>query len=552
VKTLTLRCSIALALAATLLVPAAAPAHAKKRHQPSCYKQTPSVLQFTRAVGNPSGLLSWRPPRQKVPVERRGRTVGYHYRYFTASSYRVYRGSAVVGETRKRWMTVPVKPGQSYQFRVRVVNGRGKQSGCRGAVLAKTLSLLPPGQPTGLAATVTSDASIGLSWQPGPRGDGTPAGYRVFRDGTPIGQVAGASIQVGNLFPGRDYSFTVQAVDTAGRMSPPSLPLLTSTRPPVQTNGKVQAFLLATTDQSFRDLQAHYMDIGTVMPTYFDCDKTGQVVGQDDPLVTGWSKRRGIMVMPRYNCQNGTVEHKIFTDPATREANLSSLVALVQQNGYDGVNLDFEAAPATDRDAVSQFVEDLGARLHAIGRKLSVDVSPKTRDTDPNYPRGNTFDYPALNQYADSLFLMMWGVHWSTSWPGPLADMSFMTTVLNYADQAVPDRSKWVLGTPMYGLDWPAGGGINHPATPREYQEIMGLAAQYHGTPQWDPAAQEMSLGYTDSSGVSHQVWFENAQSIGARMALAKAHGFGGIGVWHLGSEDQAAWSLPIVQPGGY
>ena len=50
-----------------------------------------------------------------------------------------------------------------------------------------------------------------------------------------------------------------------------------------------------------------------------------------------------------------------------------------------------------------------------------------------------------------------------------------------------------------------------------------------------------MSFGYTDSSGVSHEVWFENAQSIGARMALAKAHGFGGVGVWHLGSEDQTA-----------
>lgn len=544
-KTL-LRSLAALAIFAAV-VPAGAGAKTKKTHKPACYKQTPSVLAFARATGDPKGMLSWQQPRKRVRIRH-----GYTYRHFKAASFRVYRNGAVVGQTRKTWMKVPVKPGQSFQFRVRVINAHGKQSGCKGAAISRTVPLLAPGQPASVSAAGNSATSLTLNWKQGPKGDGVLAGYRVFRDGAAIGQTKGTSMPVINLYSNRDYTFTVQAVDTAGRLSAPSLPLLTSTTPPVQTAGHAEAFLLASTDASFRDLQAHYMNIGTVMPTYFDCTGAGQFGGPDDPLVTSWSKRRGVKVMPRYNCQNANVQHKILTDSATRAANINAIVGAVQQYGYDGINLDFEGGFATDRDVYSAFVRDVAGRLHAIGRQVSVDVSPKTQDSDSNHPRGNTFDYGALNQYADEVFLMMWGVHWTSSWPGPLADYQFTNAVMNYADQSVANPEKWVLGAPLYGLDWPAGGGINHKGTAREYTEIMALAAQYGATPQWDPDTQEEHFNYTDSSGVGHEVWFETAQALSGRIDLARQHSFGNVGVWHLGSEDPRVWSLPQMQPGGY
>jgi spore germination protein YaaH len=80
----------------------------------------------------------------------------------------------------------------------------------------------------------------------------------------------------------------------------------------------------------------------------------------------------------------------------------------------------------------------------------------------------------------------------------------------------------------------------------------MALASQYGATPQWDPATQESHFSYTDSAGVSHEVWFETAQALSGRIDLAKQHGFGNVGVWHLGNEDPRVWSLPQLQPGGY
>ncbi len=73
----------------------------------------------------------------------------------------------------------------------------------------------------------------------------------------------------------------------------------------------------------------------------------------------------------------------------------------------------------------------------------------------------------------------------------------------------------------------------------------MALAGEYGATPEWDAEAADPHFSYTDASGVHHEVWYSDQQSIGARVALAEALGLGGVGLWHLGSEDQSIWELP-------
>ncbi len=41
-----------------------------------------------------------------------------------------------------------------------------------------------------------------------------------------------------------------------------------------------------------------------------------------------------------------------------------------------------------------------------------------------------------------------------------------------------------------------------------------------------------------------HAVWYTDQQSLGVRAQLAESLGLG-IGLWHLGSEDQSIWELP-------
>ena len=95
------------------------------------------------------------------------------------------------------------------------------------------------------------------------------------------------------------------------------------------------------------------------------------------------------------------------------------MTAYVDQFGYDGVNVDFEVVRAEDRNALTSFVAELAARLHARGKVLSQAVSAKTVDV-MGHPRSTAFDYVELSKHVDAVFVMAWGIHWATSAPGAI------------------------------------------------------------------------------------------------------------------------------------
>jgi spore germination protein YaaH len=315
---------------------------------------------------------------------------------------------------------------------------------------------------------------------------------------------------------------------------------------PAKTSGVVHAFLLASTGASFRDLQAHYQQVGTIYPTYFDCLANGTFVGQDDPLVTAWSRLRGIRVEARFDCQSTFTLHVLLSSPAARTALIGQMVSQANASGWDGINLDFEAGAAADRPLLTQFVTEAGGALHADGKTLSIDVSAKVRDV-ANHPRSTFFDYDALAAQADSLFVMCWGIHWRTSAPGAIDDWSWASQVAAYL-AVRPNRAKYVLGFGMYGFDWPSGGGPAHPATPLEWGDVQTLLTRTGQQVTYDSTQRAPHFSYTDGGG-AHDVWFTNAQSLGERIALAHSTGVG-IGLWRLGDEDPAVWSDPLLAPG--
>src|SRR5581483_5256250 len=144
-----------------------------------------------------------------------------------------------------------------------------------------------------------------------------------------------------------------------------------------------------------------------------------------------------------------------------------------------------------------------------------------------------------LGQYADWVFVMAWGYHWATSAPGSLDDIRWETTVANYV-ASMPLRSKYILGQGMYGMDWPAGGGPSHPATPYEWADVMRLASHVGATPLFDAATGSPHFSYT-AAGVRHDVWYENRNSLGLRIELAVNRGLH-VGFWRLGAEDPLLW----------
>ena len=466
-----------------------------------------------------------------------------------ASAYRVYRDGLVVKQVAQTQLDVRVVAGQSYQFQVAAVDTQGR-AGAMSRVLSSTTDTVPPSAPTGLDATLVSPGTYRVSWTASEEGTSPIRGYRVLRDGVVMSQVPDTSYTVSGLQAGSSYRIEVRAVDARGNASAASAPLQVTLDPPPATHGGTEAFLLASTDRSFTDFQANYMQIGRVYPTYFDCNAAGSLLGVDDPRITRWAQLRRVEVYPRINCQNTQTLHTILTDPVVRGRWLDQILSITRSGGYEGINLDFEAGLWTDRAAFSSFVNDLATRLHAEGRGLTVDVSAKANDSNPQHPRSGIFDYPVLAQSADEVLLMSWGWHWLTSSPGQVSPLSWLAGVAQYA-ASMPNPDRFRMGSSMYGIDWVNGGGPTHPNVPLEYTSVVALAASVGQTPQRDPGSGELYFAYDDASGNHHDVRFHDVTTVATKQGTQAASGIPRTFVWRLGEEDPRIWTLPSMGGSG-
>ena len=56
--------------------------------------------------------------------------------------------------------------------------------------------------------------------------------------------------------------------------------------------------------------------------------------------------------------------------------------------------------------------------------------------------------------------------------------------------------------------------------------------------------AQAPFFHYTAVDGTVHEVWFEDARSLSARLALITEYGFQGAGIWNLMRPFSQLWSV--------
>lgn len=497
-------------------------------HASVCSKHAVRNMTWSRAAGAKAGVLHWKAPLI-VPAE-----VGY----------RVWRSGALVGVARRRHAAIRVTPRHSYRFTVRVENlVTGHVSICP-ASITRTIVYHAPGKAGGLTASSVTASSVHLTWHAAARGDGRLAGYRIYRNGDVVRQVERARATVRNLYSDTEYRFVVRAVDTNGVQGAPSRTVAVTTRTPARTTGNATAFVLESDGASFADLQHHYMQIGTIFPTYFNCTPSGGVAGVDDPLVTTWSRERGITVEPRFNCQNQAALKAILTNQSVQSATISALVNLTTVHGYQGINVDFESNDASQyRANLTAFITRFAAALHAQGKRLSVEVSAASYNQLTG--RAGFYDYKGLSAVADKVVVMAWGKFWATSGPGGLDPMPWFDAILSYV-ATMPSPGRFTIAMTMYGIDWPAGGGSTHPGTPLEWTFVQELIAKYHARPVLDAATDDRHFTYTDASGTHHDVWYSNSRTVGDRILEARKLHLG-IAFWRLGREDPDIWANPGI-----
>lgn len=126
-----------------------------------------------------------------------------------------------------------------------------------------------------------------------------------------------------------------------------------------------------------------------------------------------------------------------------------------------------------------------------------------------------------------------------------VAPINQVRRVVEYAVTEIPTE-KIDLGIPNYGYDWPLPfeRGVTKAATINNVQAVR-IAIREGVEIQFDELSQSPFFLYTDhTTGIEHEVWFEDVRSLQAKFNLIKEFQLRGCGYWQIMQWFRANWLL--------
>lgn len=217
------------------------------------------------------------------------------------------------------------------------------------------------------------------------------------------------------------------------------------------------------------------------------------------------------------------------------------MIEEILNRGYDGVNINFEDVRPRDRQALSAFMSAVWGRLQ--DRYIVTMAVPAKVRENPEHGWSGAFDYPALQRSVHYLVPMAYDFHWSTGAPGPVAPVEWVDSVVRYTLSAVP-AEKILLGVPFYGYDWLDTTQPNRARAVR-WAQAQEMAASHGASIEWSTSwTASPFFRYIDDDGQRRIVFFENRESLQAKLELVPEYGLAGAAFWRLGQEAPEAWSV--------
>ncbi|WP_454366217.1 chitinase [Streptomyces ambofaciens] len=217
----------------------------------------------------------------------------------------------------------------------------------------------PPAAPGGLKTGSVTSSGVALSWSPVPGA----TGYAVYRDGTKVSTVTGTSTTVTGLTPSTAYSFQVTAVNEAGESArSATVTATTAQRPEDGGSSDLPAHaLVGYLHASFANGSGYtrmadvpdswdVIDLAFGEPTsvtsgdirFERCPVAECPNVESDAEFKAAIKAKqaaGKKVLISIGGQNGQVQ---LTTTAARDKFVSSVSAIIDEYGLDGLDIDFE------------------------------------------------------------------------------------------------------------------------------------------------------------------------------------------------------------------
>lgn len=265
----------------------------------------------------------------------------------------------------------------------------------------------------------------------------------------------------------------------------------------------------------------------------------------DTPLIQAARAERVAPLMVITNIKEGgsfdsDIAHTILTDNDVQNNLINNIIKTLKEKNYYGLDIDFEYIYPYDRESYNNFLRRITATLRPLGYTITSAIAPKTSADQPGFLY-QAHDYPVHGALLDHVIIMTYEWGFTYGPPMAVAPLNEVRKVLNYAVTAIP-RQKIFMGIPNYGYDWTLPFKPGTAARAISNTGAVDLAYRVGANIQYDYIAQAPFFQYYDSAGRQHEVWFEDARSILAKLTLANEFKLGGVSYWTIGRNFPQNW----------
>ncbi|MGI6175244.1 MAG: glycosyl hydrolase [Christensenellales bacterium] len=243
-------------------------------------------------------------------------------------------------------------------------------------------------------------------------------------------------------------------------------------------------------------------------------------------VVNDWQDESGA-----FSLKDTALLQQLFTSENAMDAHAENLIELAIVNGYDGLEIDYEALRNDIQlwEKYARFLHILWEKAQETGLKLRIVLEP-----------GAPFDqiaFPAGPEYA----VMCYNYHGTHNGPGPKANPAFLKDIIQRS-AVLPGETTYALATG--GFDWDAESEV------QSLTEKMAIALQQekNATAIRDEDSQCLTFSYIDEDGERHEVWYADRTTLSCWIEIILAQADSNVALWRLGGNVDLARAISALK----
>ncbi|MGB4286477.1 MAG: peptidoglycan-binding protein [Bacillota bacterium] len=293
-----------------------------------------------------------------------------------------------------------------------------------------------------------------------------------------------------------------------------------------------------------------------IAPRWFFLDENGSVHGSPDKKLLALTRMADIELWPVVNVprhrflEDGAWTQNplacVLSDSVAYSSAIKGISNLAARMRTKGLIISVEEFPLKNIFAFQSFLCKLRKVLSQEGALLAVEI-PLLYELSVS---GKQIDRKRIHGLQDIasqthlVFLRTYKYPWEFTSPEPVMSISRVRSLLQSFAGAI-DFWKTVVSIPAFGVDFSSGlGTAPLRKTHGEVEEIIGLFKPVVSHPD----GERSKVFKYRSFRVSHTLYFEDAESIGAYVDLVQRYGVAGIAIADLEDVDTRVWGALKVR----